>query len=111
MAIRKSKKLNTIITDKKKVTFDYVDRKGVPSSRRGEIHTMGYDKKGHSALRVYDNVKNEWRMFHSSSVSNLKAEKESYRYTKPGFNPNDRGMKAVVKSTSLKPKKRPAKRK
>lgn len=102
MAIRRSKKLKSIIEDKKKVDFTYTNLQGETERRKNvEVHTMGYDSRGHSAIRAYEPGKG-WRLFHNSQVRDLKETGKQYNKTKKGYNPNDKGMKRVAIKTKRK---------
>lgn len=101
MGIRKSKKLIDIVKNKQKVDFTYTNLKGETERRSGvEIHTLGYDKKGHSAIRAYEPGVG-WRLFHNSSIKDFKPTGKDYKKTRPGYNNrHDRGMKSIVQNTT-----------
>lgn len=102
MAIRKSKKLKNIITEKKRVDFTYTNLKGETKKRKNvEVVVQGNDKKGHSAIRAYEPGVG-WRLFHSSQISNMKETGKTYNKTKQGYNPNDKGFKQVNLKTRKK---------
>lgn len=107
MPIRKSKKLIDIVKNKERVDFTYTNLKGETRKRQGvEIHTLGYDKKGHSAIRAYEPGIG-WRLFHNSSVQNFKKTGIKYKKTRPGYNnKHDKGMKTIIQNTRKTTRKR-----
>ena len=95
MAIRRSEKLKRIIQNKRKVEFTYTNLKGETKRRKNvEMHTQGYTKKGKSAVRAYEPGKG-WRLFLSSSIRDFKRTNKTFKKTRPGYNPNDRGLRSV----------------
>ena len=84
------------IRGRKVVTFHYDGR-----GRTVEPHCYGISTAGNFVLRGYQTRGLEpgeptgWRLFKVNKIANIRDTGKVFRETRPGYNPNDRGMSRV----------------